>query len=52
MNISKIVDELNKGRTPNPDVMCNTEIKFKAFFMVIFYLQLKDVNLYYFKYEN
>lgn len=25
------IDEYSKGRTPNPDVMCNKEIKFKAF---------------------
>ncbi|HOB08771.1 MAG: tRNA 2-thiouridine(34) synthase MnmA [Limnochordia bacterium] len=25
------LDEYSRGRTPNPDVMCNKEIKFKAF---------------------
>ena len=29
MNIS--LPEYRAGRTPNPDVMCNKEIKFKAF---------------------
>ena len=25
------LDEYKSGRTPNPDIMCNTEIKFKEF---------------------
>ncbi len=26
-----MIEEYKKGRTPNPDVMCNKEVKFKAF---------------------
>ena len=28
---SEFVDEYRRGRTPNPDILCNREIKFKAF---------------------
>jgi len=28
---SGFLDEYNAGRTPNPDILCNKEIKFKAF---------------------
>lgn len=30
--IDYMIDEYRKGRTPNPDVMCNQEVKFGAFF--------------------
>jgi tRNA-specific 2-thiouridylase len=30
--IDYMIDEYKKGRTPNPDVMCNREVKFGAFY--------------------
>ena len=29
--VDYFIDEYRAGRTPNPDVMCNREIKFGAF---------------------
>src|SRR5699024_12235804 len=32
------LDEYKNGRTPNPDIMCNKEIKFKAFLDYALYI--------------
>ena len=32
----KCLDEFAQGRTPNPDILCNQEIKFKCFFNTFF----------------
>ena len=29
--VDYMIDEYKKGRTPNPDIMCNSEVKFKLF---------------------
>ncbi|MEP7162594.1 MAG: tRNA 2-thiouridine(34) synthase MnmA [Candidatus Moraniibacteriota bacterium] len=33
--VSYTIDEVKKGRTPNPDMLCNTRIKFGAFYEYI-----------------
>ena len=32
--VDYMLDEFKKGRTPNPDIMCNQEVKFKLFYEV------------------
>ena len=32
MFLKNFLSEYENGRTPNPDILCNTEIKFKEFF--------------------
>ena len=34
--VDYMLDEFRAGNTPNPDVMCNQEIKFKLFFEIVF----------------
>ncbi|HEY8992734.1 MAG TPA: asparagine synthase-related protein, partial [Candidatus Microsaccharimonas sp.] len=29
--VDYMIDEYKRGRTPNPDIMCNQEVKFKLF---------------------
>ena len=33
--VSYVIDELNNGRTPSPDILCNERVKFGAFFDAI-----------------
>lgn len=41
--IDYMIDEYKKGRTPNPDVMCNKEVKFGAFYS---WAKKQDTNAY------
>ena len=34
-----MLDEYSKGRTPNPDILCNREIKFDVFLKIAFSLE-------------
>ena len=33
--VDYMLNEFRRGRTPNPDIMCNQEIKFKLFFYCV-----------------
>lgn len=33
--VAYVIDEVQEGRTPNPDILCNTRIKFGAFYDAI-----------------
>ena len=39
------LDEYKAGRTPNPDILCNREIKFKAFLELLDYKILDHCNI-------
>lgn len=41
--IDYMIEEYRKGRTPNPDVMCNREVKFGAFYR---WVKEQDKNAY------
>ena len=42
---SNFLSEHEKGRTPNPDILCNREIKFKSFLSAVIKPSLKAISL-------
>ncbi len=61
--VDYMIDEFRRGRTPNPDVMCNQEIKFKLFLQTALeegadmiatghYARIKSAQLYTAKYKS